>query len=249
MSAGAVIAGPPDAPRVMLIHGLGGSHRLWDRVIPLLESTARIHAVHLASTGSIEDDAHDVAALMDEPTLLVGHSRGGLVATAIAERRPHLARQLILLCPPWSPASRLGSNRPTERALALPAIGDLLWALASDTRQRTALQSAFAPSTPVPDQFVTDLRSRGRRNLIRSSRAVDDYLQAELLPDRLRHRSMQAHLVFAEHDARVAAPRGEFPPPSHTHVTVLPGIGHTPPWEAPQQVAKLIIACLRAPTS
>jgi len=150
MSAGAVTVGPPDAPPVMLIHGLGGSYRVWDRVVPLIEPAARIYAVELESTASIDRDADDAAALIDTPTVLVGHSRGGLVATAIAERHPGLARKLILVCPPWSLTSRLSANRPIERALAVPGIGDLL------------------------------------------------------------------------------------------HLTVLPGIGHTPPWEAPHHVAELI---------
>jgi pimeloyl-ACP methyl ester carboxylesterase len=241
MSAGAVTAGPPDAPPVMLIHGLGGSYRVWDRVVPLIEPAARIYAVELESTASIDRDADDAAALIDTPTVLVGHSRGGLVATAIAERHPGLARKLILVCPPWSLTCRLSANRPIERALAVPGIGDLLWALASDARQRTALHSAFAPATPVPDQFVADLRARGRRNLIHSSRAIDDYLKTSPLAGRLNNLTVPTDLVFAEYDARVATPHDEFSHLPHTHLTVLPGIGHTPPWEAPHHVAELII--------
>lgn len=244
MSAGAVSTGPPDAPAVMLIHGLGGSYRVWDRVLPLIEPLARIRAVELQSTASIDRDADEAATLIDTPTVLVGHSRGGLVATAIAERHPGLARKLILLCPAWSLASRLSADRPIERALALPGIGDLLWASASKARQRAALQTAFAPATPVPDQFVTDLRARGRRNLVHSSRAIHDYLKTRPLADRLNHLTVPTELVFGEYDARVATPCDEFAHLAHTHLTVLPGIGHTPPWEAPQQVAELIIASL-----
>ena len=241
MSAGAVTAGPPDAPTVMLIHGLGGSYRVWDRVVPLIEPVARSYAVELESTASIDRDADDAAALIDTPTVLVGHSRGALVATAIAERHPGLARKLILVCPPWSLTSRLSASGPIERALAVPGIGDLLWALASAARQRTVLHSAFAPATPVPDQFVADLRARGRRNLIHSSRAIDDYLTTSPLADRLNNLTVPTDLVFAEYDARVATPRGEFSHLPQAHLTLLPGVGHTPPWEAPHHVAELIV--------
>jgi pimeloyl-ACP methyl ester carboxylesterase len=245
MSAGAVVGGTPDAPPVMLIHGLGGSYRVWDRVVPLIELVARIHAVQLESTKSIERDADDAAALIDTPTLLVGHSRGGLVATAIAERHPELVSKVILLCPAWSPASRLSANRPIERALAIPGIGDLMWALASDRQHRAAQQTSFAAGTAVPDQFVADLRARGRRNFVHSTRAVDGYLAAHPLADRLRNLDAPIELVFGERDARVAAPEDEFASLHHTRVTFLPGVGHTPPWEAPGTVAELITDSLR----
>jgi pimeloyl-ACP methyl ester carboxylesterase len=240
LSVGAVICGSPDAPPVMLIHGLGSSYRVWDRVLPLIESAARIYAVELDASGSIERDADAIATLIETPMTLVGHSRGGLVATAIAERQPGLVRKQILICPSWSLASRTGANRPIERALRIPVIGDLLWALASHGRQRSAVQSAFAPGTPVPDQPVADMPGRGRRSLTDSSRAIDDYLRTAPLAERLKNLSVRTELVFGEHDAWVSQPRDEFSALCRTRVIVLTGVGHSPPWEAPDKIAELI---------
>jgi pimeloyl-ACP methyl ester carboxylesterase len=166
------------------------------------------------------------------------------VATAVAERRPGLVRKLILICPSWSLASRTGANRPIERALRIPVIGDLLWALASDGRQRSAVQSAFASGIAVPDQFLADMRARGRRSLTDSSRAIDEYLSTAPLAERLKNLTVPTELVFGEHDARVSPPVDELAGLCNTHLTVLPGIGHSPPWEAPDKLAELIINSL-----
>ena len=240
MSAGAVISGSSDAPPVMLIHGLASSYRVWDRVVPLIESLAHVYAAELDPSGSIERDADAVSALIDTPMLLVGHSRGGLVATAIAERQPELVRRQILICPSWSVVSRTAARGPIERALTVPFLGCLLWATASRGRQRAAAQSAFAPGVPVPDQFVADLRARGRRSLNASSRAIDDYLKAAPLADRLKNLTVPTELVFSELDARVSTPRDEFSALRNTHLTALPGVGHSPPWEAADKVAEII---------
>ncbi|MGF6885277.1 pimeloyl-ACP methyl ester carboxylesterase [Nocardia sp. GAS34] len=202
MSAGAMVTGTPGAPKVVLIHGLASSYRVWDRVVPLLEDRADIVAVHLESAGTIEDDAADTLRTIDSPAIVVGHSRGALVATALAERRPDLVTALVMLCPPWSLASRATARGPIERALTQPGLGDLLWTLASGERQRAAQRSAFAPGTPVPDQFVADLRTRGRRNFAAGTRAIDTYLAVRTLPDRLARLTRPIALAFGELDAR-----------------------------------------------
>jgi pimeloyl-ACP methyl ester carboxylesterase len=224
MAAGALSAGPKDAPLVVLIHGLGGSHHTWDAVLPLIEQYARVYALNLAGSDSIEQDADLAAELIPERALLVGHSRGGLVATAIAERHGHLARRLILLCTRWARQSRLTANRTVERTLAVPGIGSLMWTAATDAQRHRALRTAFAPDTPIPDQFVADLRATGRRRFVAASRAIDAYLAKAPLPMRLAASSVPAELIFGQYDARIA------PPPSSTFPhTLLAGVGHTPP--------------------
>jgi pimeloyl-ACP methyl ester carboxylesterase len=239
MAAGALTAGPPDGPPVVLIHGLGGSHRTWDRVLPLIETRARVYALDLTGSDSIEREADEAAELIEGPAVLVGHSRGALVATAIAERHPALARKLILICAPWAPESRLSAQRPVERGLAIPGIGHLIWMAATDAQRRRALATAFAPGTAVPDRFVADLRATGRRSLVAASRAIDTYLAEASLANRLTASAVPAWLIFGEQDVRVAPPPPDLFTPHST--TVLRGVGHTPPWETPEQIVELII--------
>ncbi len=204
-------------------------------MLALIEPRARVYALNLTGSESIEQEADLAAELIPGPAVLVGHSRGGLVATAIAERHRHVARKLILLCTPWARECRLSANRPIERVLAIPGIGDLAWMAASHDQQRRALATVFAPGTPIPDQFVADLRATGRRRLVAASRAIDAYLADAPLAARLSKAGVPAELIFGERDGRVGAP----PSNTFTH-TMLAGVGHTPPWEASGLVADLI---------
>jgi pimeloyl-ACP methyl ester carboxylesterase len=240
-TAGALLAGDPEAPLVVLIHGLAGSHQTWDRVVPLIEDRARVVAVDLPSTRSIEAEADAVAALIDRPAIVVGHSRGGLVATAVAERHPGRVARIIAICTPYSVESRLASNGLTERVLRIPVVGDLAWALAGDGRRRAGLASAFAPGVPVDDRFVTALERAGRRGLNDASAAIDRYLAKATLAQRIRALPVDVELVFGDRDARVSRPTPDLP--AHR---LLTGVGHTPPWESPEDVARMIRTAVSA---
>ena len=100
--------GPPDAPPVVLLHGLGGTMRAWDRVVPLLRdshrccsTTCRASARRAAArrTTSIEDQAAAVRDALAEDgvdeAVVAGHSMGGNAATALAEQAPGLVTHLI----------------------------------------------------------------------------------------------------------------------------------------------------------
>jgi 3-oxoadipate enol-lactonase len=86
---------------IVLLHGYCGSHHYWDEVIPLLTPYGRVitldlrgHGASSASDGvySMEQLAEDLAQLLDKLKLpkvsLFGHSLGGYIALAFAERYP-----------------------------------------------------------------------------------------------------------------------------------------------------------------
>ena len=104
--------GPSDAPLVVCVHGLGGSHANWLAVAPQLARTHRVLALDLggfgltrggtrgtslaANTGLLHRFLTEVAG---EPAILVGNSMGGLIAALEAAEHPGDVRALALLDP------------------------------------------------------------------------------------------------------------------------------------------------------
>jgi pimeloyl-ACP methyl ester carboxylesterase len=86
---------------IVVLHGFCGSHSYWDEVMPLLATRGRVIAPDLRGHGessagegvyAMEQLADDLAALLDELGLgqidLIGHSLGGYIALAFAEKYP-----------------------------------------------------------------------------------------------------------------------------------------------------------------
>lgn len=89
-----------EGPALVLIHGITESRRTWDPLVPELATDHAVLAVDVRGHGESADaDAYDsaamaadVAALVGElglvDPLVVGHSMGGIVATAYAAAHP-----------------------------------------------------------------------------------------------------------------------------------------------------------------
>jgi pimeloyl-ACP methyl ester carboxylesterase len=110
-------AGPPDAPPVLLLHGLGGTNA---SMLPLLPDLARDHRViapdfpgfGASAAPRWRYRASDLATWLQEfqeaigatPATVIGNSLGGRVALEAGLSSPEMIVKLVLLCP--SPAFR-----------------------------------------------------------------------------------------------------------------------------------------------
>jgi pimeloyl-ACP methyl ester carboxylesterase len=246
------VYGPQSAPPLVLIHGLGGSHATWQPVIDQLRANFRIVAVDLPGGRSIEREAEGLDACLQamnvEQAQVCGHSFGGLVATALAEHSPATVGRLVVVNSPPTVESRLGSQSARETILRTPILGQLAWTMAGRKRLRDGLRTAFRPGAPVPDQFVDDLQKTGHSAFIGSSSAIDTYLHAETLPDRLARLDIPTHVVFGVLDQRVHPDSLDaYTDIPNVAIVRLPDAGHTPPWESPDQMAELIARPAKPP--
>jgi pimeloyl-ACP methyl ester carboxylesterase len=102
--------GPDQAPTVVLVHGLGGSHLNWDLFAPLLRPHARVLALDLPGFGRSEPGdrrttVHDNVKVLDRflrevagtPVVLVGNSMGGMISILQTAGSPETVNGLVLL--------------------------------------------------------------------------------------------------------------------------------------------------------
>jgi pimeloyl-ACP methyl ester carboxylesterase len=98
-----LVAGEGDP--LVLVHGLGGAAANWLALAPLLLPGRRVLVPELPGHGgsaplpaapSLNAFADRIAALMDGPAAVVGHSLGGAISLRLAIRRPDLVSALVL---------------------------------------------------------------------------------------------------------------------------------------------------------
>jgi pimeloyl-ACP methyl ester carboxylesterase len=133
--------GPADGPRVVCVHGLGGSHVNWLAVGPQLAETCRVVAVDLAGHGltpaagrscrvSANRQLLDrfLTEVVGTPVILVGNSMGGMLSMMEAVAAPAHVAGLVLICPALPRAPQSGRPDPIVArnflAYAMPGVGE-----------------------------------------------------------------------------------------------------------------------------
>ena len=99
---------------ILLVHGLGGSGRYFERLAARLDGRFRVVAPDLAGFGSSDkprlgyeraahlEDLDAVAGRFgDRASVVAGHSLGGLFAALLAARRPGTVRALAIVAAPY----------------------------------------------------------------------------------------------------------------------------------------------------
>ena len=255
---------------IVLVHCYTCSIKWWDDLAPLLERDHRVIRVDLLGHGgsdkpgggySIDNQATAVAEALAKLGLVnatvVGHSLGGSVVTALAQRSPQLATRVVIV----DQAAEDGFENEgfAQRISYWPIVGqasDRLLHVAPKSAIRDQYDDAFAPGYDIatgfasPDQPVDDLRAMTYTAYKDTRDAEDDFVAKAPLDERLATSGVPAMVIFGAedqiYDAQAAIDRyRQNVPGVQTHL--IAAAGHSPNVERPSAVAPLILSWAAPP--
>lgn len=228
---------------LVLLHGFPLDRAFWNPLLPFLRERFDCIVPDLRGFGqspssppgySLEDMAVDVAALLDAleipAAFVAGHSMGGYIALAFARRFGGKVRGLGLLGTQAAPDSperrqiRYETIEQVRREGVTPVLG-MAEKLTADARHAPTLRQIIARQNPLA--VMGALQAMAERPDSLSTLAalsvpvVIVHGVADTLVPVERAREMQA-----------ACP--------HAVLLELPGVGHSPPYEAPQETARAL---------
>jgi glycerol-3-phosphate dehydrogenase len=120
--------------RLVLVHGLGGSHANWLAVAPRLAERAQVIAPDLPGFGRTppagrsarvaanRECLHRFLAAVGQPVILVGNSMGGLIAMMEAALHPENVAGLVLVAPAQPLPAGTRVDREILQAFAIYSI-------------------------------------------------------------------------------------------------------------------------------
>jgi pimeloyl-ACP methyl ester carboxylesterase len=246
----------PAKGAIVLLHGYAGSIEWWADVAPeLAEKTGRkVIALDLVGHGGsespLDSDAYGaqgqavavaraLASLKAKDIVLVGHSMGGHIATAVAQREPGLVDRIVVIDTFGAPGLRdLG---PLKDATCWPVVGEALdRARSIDAVTKSSLQSGFAADFEVPTFAYRSLKQMTHRGVCESS-AGDEMNEKRPVAAQLEQLGKPVKVIWGGRDtltptaANVAAYENAGLTPE-----IVQGAGHSPQVEAPDDVVGII---------
>ncbi|HWW67263.1 MAG TPA: alpha/beta fold hydrolase [Solirubrobacterales bacterium] len=254
--------GPRGASPIVLIHCFSCAIDWWDGMMPLLDRTHRVIAVDLLGHGGSEKPASgysipnqaDVVAqalkrLGVRDAVVAGHSLGGTVAVALAERSPRLVKKLMIIdTPPNHSRSSLGL---VAKLGFTPVIGEFFWRIKPDFAVKKGLEVAFAPGFDVPDAFVEDVDRMTFTAYDDSPAASDDYSKEEPLDQRVKESGKPLLVIMGAEEQIVDNPAERLAEYRRTvagaQTKLIAGAGHSPNVEKPAETAALLLRFAKTP--
>lgn len=187
------VGGPADAPPIVAVHGLGGSHTNWLAVAPDLATDHRVYALDLAGHGHTpaEERGTDVVAnerllhrfiveVVGQPVTLLGNSMGGMVSLLQAARHPDTVRQLVLIGPALPIAGRWVPEPLVAAGVTITGIPRLGASILASRRSRLSPERQIAEMldlcTVHPERVPDDVVAQ----MVEMARTRADYVGTEL---------------------------------------------------------------------
>jgi 2-succinyl-6-hydroxy-2,4-cyclohexadiene-1-carboxylate synthase len=247
-------------PVLVLLHGFAADSRTWDALAGGLGAGRRLFAVDLLGHGGsdaplaarhaverqVEDLAWLIEGLCPEPVDVLGYSFGARIALWLAVTTPRLVRRLVLESPSAGIADaggRVARVAADERWAALLDEGDL-----AAFHEAWEAQPVFATRSTLPEETRASIREQhltaSAHGLAASLRGaghgamppLDDQLGSVVAPTLV----LAGALDPIGHDRATEVAAGI----PGARLEVLPGTGHAPHLERPDEALRLIDAFL-----
>jgi pimeloyl-ACP methyl ester carboxylesterase len=242
-----------DGDPVLLLHAWGETHRVFDRLVPLLPPTLHLVVPDQRGVGesakpadgyALHNAVDDVIKLLDALGLnacwLVGTSSGGYLAQQVAVDHPERVRGLVLVGAP----SNLQQPIPAPFVDLLSSFHDPV------TRDDIdALNGAFPLHTPVPDTFLEDQMTAALTIPTGVWRATIEGLFAAVPPIQRGSITVPTLILWgAEEDVLPVEQAQELLAAIEgSRLVTYEGTGHLVLWEQPERVALDVTAFITKP--
>jgi pimeloyl-ACP methyl ester carboxylesterase len=263
--------GPADGPRLVLVHGLGGSLRSWGAVAPALARVGRVVAIDLAGFGgspgsprSVTLEANQVLLhrfllqIAGTPAIVIGHSMGATIAARLCAQHPSTTAGLVFVdaAVPWQLDN-----------LARPGLTEFAGALAASVsgqasgQGRLMLEQALRLARACYERSSQASLSGIERNLAAIRARIDDGQmnsdtlaaarsltltmgRRKELASMLREIKAPVLMLHGDRDrfVPISAARATARSNPAWHFEIAKGIGHVPQMEAPGWTVDRIIA-------
>lgn len=237
-------------PALVLIHGLGATGEIWTPVISRLAEERDVVTVDLPGFGRSDplpagtrataaNMAGAVAELCTalglERPHLAGNSLGGW--TALEGGRAGRAASVTVLSPAGLWGRPLGPRTRSFRPVAMKLRPLISLLLRSKRVRRAALASSFG----YPDRVPVDAARHTILSWVdsRSYDAANEEMRTGLF-DPAGYPPIPVTIAWGELDRLVAPPKRERRP-ADARFLVLPDVGHTPTWDDPDLIARVLL--------
>jgi pimeloyl-ACP methyl ester carboxylesterase len=251
------VAGAP----IVLLHCYACSLHWWDGIAPLLARNHRVIRVDLLGFGgsekprsgySMESQASLVALALSrlhvQGAVVVGHSMGFDVATALAAQSSELVDRLVDI--DEAPDNGFGGLPFLARLGHVPVIGQGLWRVTPDVVIRHEYGEAFAPDYeisdgfPDSDQVVDDFRAMTYTAYDASADEEHDYTDEEPLDERVRNAAVPLLVIFGTEDQVWDDPEAAadaYRDVPGARIEMVAGAGHSPNVEKPVETSRIVL--------